>query len=75
MPNNFVKCLCSTHLIEVSHDEDGMVVVNMWETASQKNRGRFYWMWESLKGNQYNVTEVIFDKKAVNDFIKALEGN
>jgi len=74
--SKFIQCLCNIHAISVDVlPEEETVTISMWQSVEETQRGRFYWMWQALKGKRYNVAEVVLDNNTVTQLINIIENN
>jgi hypothetical protein len=74
--SEFIQCSCDTHAISVDViPEEDTVIISMWQFVEEVQRGRFYWMWQALKGHRYNVTELVLDNNTATQLINAIQNN
>lgn len=58
-----IKCSCGEHLIQLDRFGDPTLYMTLWSPISSKERGRWYWVWQSLRGRWNGDNEVVLDPR------------
>jgi hypothetical protein len=66
MNNLFLSCLCSSHVLQATVDEDKNVEISIWQlgrTRSLSWKERLRWIWRILRTGDPWADQILIDRK------------